>query len=797
MRRTAREMKIEELNVGDRGEELFRSMFEQSPQSIQVFSPDGRTLRVNRAWEELWGVTLDQIGDYNVREDPQLVAKGIMPYIERGFAGEATAIPAVLYDPDETIPGITRHQDPRRWVRAFIHPVKDAFGRVSEVVLVHEDITDQKRAEESLRESEEQFRLLFANSRDAIVIADDAGNYLKVNESACELLGYPPEQLLRMNVSDLRTTNSPDAATLYHVYTQKGSETGEFSFVRPDGERRVAQFTASRFAPGLHLSILRDITERKLAEQTLRESEDRYRDLVENSHELICTHDLEGRVLSVNPWAARVLGHEQSSLVGMNIRDGLTTEHRDEFDDYIAKIKRDGFAKGVMQVRTAGGEKRVWEYHNTLRTEGVAAPVVRGMAHDVTERRQALAREREARKEAEAANRSKDEFLATVSHELRTPLTAVVGWAHMLRFDRLDAETTAHAVEVIERNAKAQAQIVEDILDVSRIITGKIRLNMQTIEPTLAIVAAVETIRPAAQAKGIALACSLDAQVGTVTADPDRLRQVAWNLLSNAVKFTPQGGRIEVRLERAGDYVRLVVSDNGEGISAAFLPHIFERFRQADSSATRKHGGLGLGLAIVRHLVELHGGTVSAASEGEGAIFTVSLPVNGRHHDDADVPVGGSARLFPGPAEGESNGGYPSFGGLRLLVVEDEEDTLAMLAMVFGRCGAEVKAVVSTAEALSVIEGWRPDVLVSDLGLPGEDGYSLIRKVREKETREGGFIPAVALSGYARMEDKAQALAAGYQLHLAKPVGVLDLTNAVAELTGRDGGTRPAPGDSQ
>ncbi|HEX6623953.1 MAG TPA: PAS domain S-box protein, partial [Pyrinomonadaceae bacterium] len=648
-------MKSDEPSVGDGVEGLFRSMFEQSPQSIQVFAPDGRTLRVNRAWEQLWGVTLEQIGDYNVLEDRQLVAGGVMPYIERGFSGEATAIPAMLYDPDESFPHIERHRDPRRWVRAFIHPVKDAHGRISEVVLVHEDIT-----------------------------------------------------------------------------------------------------------------------ERILAEQALRESEDRYRDLVENSHELICTHDLEGRVLSVNPWAARILGFERSSLLGMNIRDGLAPEHRDEFDQYLAKIKRDGFAQGVMQVRTAGGERRVWEYHNTLRTEGVETPVVRGMAHDVTERRQALAREQEARREAEAANQSKDEFLATLSHELRTPLTAVVGWASMLRHERLDDETTAHALEVIERNAGAQAQIIEDILDVSRIITGKMRLNMQTTDPALAVVAAVETIRPAAQAKGVALACSLDPQVGTVTADPDRLRQVAWNLLSNAVKFTPQGGRVEIRLGRAGGHVRLVVSDDGEGISPAFMPYIFERFRQADSSTTRKHGGLGLGLAIVRHLVEMHGGTVSAESEGAGAVFTVSLPVNRQHQPGADVPVGVSAGLATGGAGGESVVMYPALGGLRLLVVEDEEDTLAMLAVVFGRCGAEVKAVASTEEALSLLETWRPDVLVSDLGLPGEDGYSLIEKVREKESREGGFIPAVALSGYARTEDKAQALAAGYQLHLAKPVGLVE-----------------------
>ncbi len=486
----------------------------------------------------------------------------------------------------------------------------------------------------------------------------------------------------------------------------------------------------------------------------------------------------------------------------------LTIVHPDD-RERAARVVGEQFSSGsggVNDFRWVDKDGRVlWvEAHaSVMRDEGGRPVGMRGVTMDVSGRKRAeeererlLAREQQLRSEAETANRAKDEFLATVSHELRTPLTAVVGWAHMLRSGGLDAETTAHAVEVIERNAGAQAQIIEDILDVSRVITGKIRLNMQTTEPALAVVAAVETIRPAAQAKGIALVCSLDSQVGTATADPDRLQQIAWNLLSNAVKFTLQGGRIEVRLERTGGYVRLTVSDNGEGISPAFMPHIFERFRQADSSATRKHGGLGLGLAIVRHLVESHGGTVSAASRGEGATFTVSLPVHGQQYPEADVPVGGSVRLIPNPAEGESVGGYPALDELRLLVVDDEEDTLAMLAMVFGRCGAEVKAVISTAEALSLIEGWRPDVLVSDLGLPGEDGYSLIKKVREKESREGGFIPAVALSGYARMEDKARALAAGYQLHLAKPVSPLELADAVAGLTGRDGGARPAPDES-
>lgn len=785
------------FNSGHQAGEFFRSMFEQSPQSLQGFAPDGRRLFVNRAWEEFWGVPPGPIDDYNILEDQQLVAKGVMPDIERGFSGEATVIPPVFYSPDEILPGAAKYHEEGRWVSALIYPTKDAQGRISGVVLIQEDVTLRKRSEETLRLSADQFRLLFENSQDAIMIADDEGNYLQVSPSAGELLGYRCEQLLRMNVSDLTSGASPEASVFYQNHLRGERASGEFSFVRRDGEPRVAHYTVSRIAPGRHLSILRDITKRKLAERALGESEDRYRDLVENSHDLICTHDLGGRVLSVNPWAARVLGYEPSALIGMNVRDGLTPEHRDEFEEYLRNITRDGFAKGVMLVHTANGDRRIWEYHNTLRTEGVESPIVRGMAHDITERRQALAREKEARQEAEAANRLKDEFLATVSHELRTPMTAVLGWANMLRFGGLDEETKIHAVEAIERNAKAQAQIIEDILDVSRIITGKIRLNTQTTDPALAVMAAVETIRPAAQAKGVNVVCALDSQAGTVTADPERLQQVAWNLLANAVKFTPPGGRVEVRLEQLDGQLRFTVSDNGAGISRAFLPYVFDRFRQADSATTRQHGGIGLGLSIVRHLVELHGGSVGVASDGEGAgaTFTVSLPVNRSvGSDTAAVPAANASPVFSLPAESDSASRATMLDGLRLMVVEDEEDTLTLLTAVFARRGAVVRGASSTAEALSIIEQWRPDVLVSDLGMPGEDGYSLIRRVRNKESPGDQTLPAVALSGYARAEDKARALAAGYQLHLAKPVSPVDLTDAVAGLAGRI--TNRAPSDS-
>jgi len=367
-------------------ESRFRTVVEQSPVSTQIFTPDGRTVRVNRAWEELWGVTLEQLGDYNVLEDPQLEEKGIAEHIRRAFRGEATQVPAILYDPEETIPGLTSHEDPRRWVQAVIYPVKDEEGRVREVVLIHEDITERRRLEEQLRARAEE-----------------------------------------------------------------------------------------------------------LAE----------------------------------------------------------------------------------------------------------------------------------------ANRLKDEFLATLSHELRTPLTSIVGWAHMLRAGALDPETQERALEAIERNASAQTSLINDLLDVSRIITGKLRLHVEPTDLAPVIESAAESLRPAAEARGVRLGVDVEEGVGRVSGDADRLRQVVWNLLSNAVKFTPRGGSVTVSLAARDAHAEVEVTDTGVGIAPEFLPQVFDRFRQADGRITREHGGLGLGLAIARHLVELHGGTITASSpgEGQGSTFRFRLPL--------------------------------------------------------------------------------------------------------------------------------------------------------------------------
>lgn len=408
---------------------------------------------------------------------------------------------------------------------------------------------------------------------------------------------------------------------------------------------------------------------------------------------------------------------------------------------------------------------------------------------DITERKRVenerallLAREQEARTQAEAANRLKDEFLATLSHELRSPLNAMLGWSRLLNTRKFDEERTAQAMQTIERSARAQAQLVEDLLDVSRIIQGKLRLNVRPVELMSVIESAVETVRPAADAKAIQLQTILDPGAGAVAGDSDRLQQVVWNLLSNAIKFTPKGGQAQVRLQRVNSHIEIIVSDTGQGINADFVPYVFDRFRQADSSITRSYSGLGLGLAIVRHLVELHGGTVEAESlgEGQGATFRVKLPL---------IPIRISSndadRVHPAVSVGASFDTPPSLQGVRVLIVDDEIDTREYLQVVLEQCEAQVVAVNCAKDAITAICQFKPDVMVSDIGMPEEDGYSLIRRVRALSAEDGGKIPAVALTAYARTEDRTRAIASGFQMHIPKPVEPAELATVVASLAAR------------
>jgi signal transduction histidine kinase/DNA-binding response OmpR family regulator len=409
---------------------------------------------------------------------------------------------------------------------------------------------------------------------------------------------------------------------------------------------------------------------------------------------------------------------------------------------------------------------------------------------EITERKQAeeerarlLVREQAARAEAEQANRTKDEFLATLSHELRTPLSAILGWSHLLRSGKLEEPQVARALETIERNARSQSQLIDDLLDVSRIITGKLEIELYPVDLRGVIEAALDVVRPASEAKGIQFESAIGSAARLVPGDANRLQQIFWNLFSNAIKFTPRGGRISVKLKRDSPRVSISVTDTGIGISPEFLPYIFDRFRQADGSTTRTHGGLGLGLAIVRHLVELHQGSVEVESPGkdQGATFTVSFP-----EAPAKSRGAGDSISVCGPG----NNGLPArfakvLEGLRILIVDDEADSRELITTILTGCGSEVRCSESAAEALDALREWKPDLLVSDIGMPGEDGYSLIRKLRKLKSKRARETPAVALTAYASNEDRARALAAGFQAHLAKPIEHRALVMSVADAAAR------------
>lgn len=395
-----------------------------------------------------------------------------------------------------------------------------------------------------------------------------------------------------------------------------------------------------------------------------------------------------------------------------------------------------------------------------------------------------LTREQMARAEAEEANRLKDDFLATVSHELRTPLNAIIGWSHMIRNGGLDEATVTRAIATIERNAKSQAQLVEDILDVSRVITGKLRLHIELVDVASVINAAMDSVQLAAESKDIRVAVTLAPSARHVSGDPNRLQQVVWNLLSNAIKFTPPGGHVDICLERVDSCVQIRVGDSGQGISPAFLPFIFDRFRQADGTSTRRHGGLGLGLSIVRHLVELHGGTVGVDSQGEGkgATFTINLPLptSSERGERRRKAASGSARKQQVDRQADV---ISSLEGIEVLLVDDDPDSLQMLSLILSEYGATVQTSASVSEALEVLKWFKADVIVTDLAMPDEDGYALISKIRALEAPTGLRTPAVALTAYVRVEDRARALSAGFNMFVPKPVEPNELITVIANLT--------------
>ena len=512
--------------------------------------------------------------------------------------------------------------------------------------------------------------------------------------------------------------------------------------------------------------------------------------IVASSDDVIVSKTLDGIITSWNPAAERILGYTAAEAIGKHIRLIIPPERWAEEDDVLAHIRRGERVDHFETVRRAK-DGRLLNISLTVSPVKDQTGKVIGaskVARDITERKLAeaererlLASEKEARAEAERANRLKDDFLAVVSHELRTPLNAISGWASLLRTRKLDDVQSARAIETILRNAQTQNRLIEDLLDISRIISGQMRLNVRPFPLASVVEAALEAIRPSAEAKSIRLQSFLDPAAGPVAGDPDRLQQIFWNLLSNAVKFTANGGQVQVRLERINAHAEVTVTDTGQGIDAALLPFIFDRFRQGDS--TYKHGGLGLGLAIVRHLVDLHGGEVDARSEGEGrgAEFIVRLPISVAVPANREAP---EARVQTSVG-GSVSGSMPSLAGLRILIVDDQADSREVVSEIVGGAGAKIGTAEDVRQAIDLIGRWKPDVLISDIAMPGQDGYDLIRDLRALSSDKGGRTLAIALTAYASSQDGLKIRAAGYDMHLPKPINPIELATAIARLTNR------------
>ncbi len=822
--------------AGGEPEERTAALFavlDSVPLLMVLFSAAGEPDYVNAAWSQLLGFSV-----------PELRERGLSALLP-GQEGSPVALQQLLLASESDFRELQMRGKDGKLHDQEWNALRLPDGRT---LCFGRDITLHKRADEALRRSEERERarareletLMDAVPAAVWVAHDRACSRMSGNRASYELLRLPTG----VNVSQ----TSPESERPRHFRvlrsgTQVGGEELPMQVAARQGvavhdtelellfDDAAVRFIYGHAAPLLDLQgqpagaigVFVDITERRLAEQALSRSEERFRSLVAASATVVWNVTQSGESLGPQPaWesytgqsstAARSEGWLQ--MVHVDDRPRLTTAWARAIagrETFVAELRlfhhesgrhRYCLARGVP-LREQDGSVREWI----------------GTITDIDERRQSeeararlLLQEQTARAEAERASRMKDEFLATVSHELRTPLTAIMGWVHMLRTETLDEKTQAMAIHTVERNAKAQAQLIEDILDVSRIITGKLRLQVGVVDLLSIVQAALDTVRPAAQSKDLELQLrtQLPPDERIVRGDPGRLQQVVWNLLANAIKFTPKGGRIDVTIDLVGGPVggpapgsgttpggreepeagsaRLTVQDTGQGIEPDFLPFVFDRFRQADGTMTRKHGGLGLGLAIVRHLVELHGGSVRAKSSGpgQGAVFTVILPRE--ILPTAVVPglsasAGSSAERPARPADSPDPA---PLRGLSILIVDDVPDTLRMLATLLEDAGARVFSAESARAALALIPQHRPDVLVSDLAMPGEDGFSLIAKVRALPPELGGETPAVALTAHVRLADRARALSAGFQMFITKPLAPQELISVLGDLA------RPRP----
>ena len=709
---------------------------------------------------------------------------------------------------------------------------------------IRKTLAERELAEEALRDSEERYRELVENANDIVYTLDFDGRITSINKAAELTTEYSQQELLTMNIGDILTDESASAGQRMLSNKMAGPQRTNYEVeIVSKGGRALTLEISSRLVyrgnePTGIQGIARDISTRRRAEEALREADQRA--LSEYARLLERISGLAQALGTARDLTTIFRGLREFTRISIPC-DGFFVSLYDPIRDVRTACYGWGDDKEIdiselppMPVTTSGPNSRAVRTGQVIITDdymhatrghplvivgpdnglrpqsSLAVPMsvmgriigtievqsyeraayseehvtAMSMAANLTavaiENVRLLKRESTAREAAEESNRLKDEFLATVSHELRTPLTAILGWSRLLEEGSLDDRLTTQAIETIRRNARAQAQIVDDILDVSRIITGNLYFDLHSIELKPVLEAAINVVRPTADAKGIRIETEFDSAPIMVSGDANRLQQVIWNLVSNAVKFTDSGGRVNLTLSQVGSGVEIKVADTGRGISPGFLPFVFDRFRQADSTTTRQHGGLGLGLAIARHLIEIHGGTISAesAGEGQGATFTIRLPLLvsiGKAYESTKAVIAAS------PSQPQQ-----LLSGLHVLVVDDDADTLELMVTALTSRQANVTAVSSAMEALIAIKANRPDVLVSDIAMPDEDGYALIQKVRTLDHNFGQTIPAVAITAYAKEEDRDRVLAAGFQIYLAKPVELTELVSVVARAARRE-----------
>lgn len=819
--RAATEIALREKEEGLR---LQASLINLSYEPIFVWNIQGQIIEWNKGCEQLYGYDRASA----LGQDSHNLLKTHFPVSKTEFEETIRR--------DRQWSGILRHETREGaevWVESR-QQVIESEGR--ELVLeTNRDITKQIQAEESgLR-----LAAIVASSNDAIIGKTLGGIITSWNAGATRIFGYTAEEMIGRSVTTLIPPERPDEEPAIIERLKRGEVVDHYETVRvrKDGTRIDISLTISPIRNSLGKiigasKVARDVTESKRSEQKLRESERLQRLLAQIGEQAARTTDINELMKSITSEVAAELNVSRCGYSSVDLNSGvISAEHEysgglaplaGDFSvaEYGQNFKEDAIAGRVTSVSDLASEPGLaHDYERKFKPLGVRAyvnvPLHRGgqwvasfwvanseprewtnaeiellrivadrigvvieRKNAEAERERALEREQAARTEAETANRVKDEFLATVSHELRTPLNAILGWSSMLVSGKLSKADAQNALETITRNARSQAQIIEDILDVSRTVSGKLRLDVRPIDLISVIKAAIDVVSPAATAKGVQLQLLLDPAADRIQGDSARLQQVIWNLLTNAVKFTPKGGQVEVRLRRVDSVAEIRVSDTGEGISKEFLPFVFDRFHQADGSTTRRHGGLGLGLAIARHLVEMHGGTITAESEGigHGATFTLRVPIAALR----TTPLAPS-ELTAAPQEPVRNEEH-HLKGLRVLAIDDEADVRDMLTRLFEEYGANILTASSAAEGLATMAGWKPHVLISDIGMPDEDGYAFIRKVRSLPPGQGADTPAIALTGYVRVEERMRALEAGFQMFVPKPVETHELISLIGDL---------------